>query len=403
MRDLLNILDQINEDISRPQIEAMLNSLGYTDLKISGNKVAVLTPIPEKVKKDEFRKQILAEILSKINTKHPELGAHHLNALQISSIGLIAFPDSPVQILVKDSGKQGDQSAGVANEIQLASILQKIIEKYGSADVSFTDERGKKIGIKNATEVEISGRAAGGRGGDNVVRKADVILRSKTKSLPISIKKLDADMWESADNLFGQKAKQILADLQKDKVIKLGKFSDDTGRVYYKLSREIVVEPTEEQAMNAIFGGDLNPEGGVVIQTFKPEHFTQNGNVVKVDCHAVIQKKEDIPESHLMVWLIRNDKTRNNPLPGLRTLGVTLTRGIGRKGDKPVVLVDVNGNVIDRSITPDELEGGSGSGKDETPKPKLKLKDPGASLGADIIKHPKKSRGEPTDLGRERR
>ena len=98
--------------------------------------------------------------------------------------------------------------------------------------------------------------------------------------------------------------------------------------------------------MNAIFGTDLNPNGGVVIQTFKEEHFVQEGNKVTIEAHAVIAKPEDIPESHMMVWLIRNDSTRANPLPGLRTLGATLTRGIGKKGTKDVILVDVNGNVV---------------------------------------------------------
>jgi hypothetical protein len=60
----------------------------------------------------------------------------------------------------------------------------------------------------------------------------------------------------------------------------------------------------------------------------------------------LLKTGEDIPESHLMVWLIRNDKTRSNPLPGLRTLGVTLTRGIGKSGKKDVILVDKNGKVV---------------------------------------------------------
>ena len=34
-------------------------------------------------------------------------------------------------------------------------------------------------------------------------------------------------------------------------------------------------------------------------------------------------------------------------IAGIRPLGVTLTRGIGKKGTKDVVLVDVNGNVVD--------------------------------------------------------
>jgi hypothetical protein len=109
------------------------------------------------------------------------------------------------------------------------------------------------------------------------------------------------------------------------------------------------MEPTPEEALNAIFGNDLNPKGGVVIQTFKPEHFVQHENTVNVNAHAVIANPQDIPESHLMVWLIRNDSTRNGGslgIAGLRPLGVTLTRGIGKKGNKDVILVDVNGNVV---------------------------------------------------------
>ena len=110
------------------------------------------------------------------------------------------------------------------------------------------------------------------------------------------------------------------------------------------------MEPTEEEALNAIFGSDLNPKGGIVIQTFKPEHFTQDGPTVTVDAHAVITSAADIPESHLMVWLLRNDSTRNGGslgVAGIRPLGVTLTRGIGKKGNKDVILVDQHGNVID--------------------------------------------------------
>jgi hypothetical protein len=188
--------------------------------------------------------------------------------------------------------------------------------------------------------VHIAGRDTAER------KKADVVLKSNKGSLPISIKKVDADMWESADSLFGSKAKEILQNLQDQGVVNLIKNTDDRGKIYYKLSKEIVVEPTEEEAMNAIFGSDLTPKGGVVIQTFKPEHYVQEENNITVDCHKVITNKEDIPESHLMVWLIRNDQSRNNPLPGLRTLGVTLTRGIGKKGTKDVILVDRNGNVV---------------------------------------------------------
>jgi hypothetical protein len=134
------------------------------------------------------------------------------------------------------------------------------------------------------------------------------------------------------------------------KLVKIAERESKQGMVpVYKLSKEIVVEPTPEESMKAIFGNDLNPEGGIVIQTFKPEHYIQKDNNVTVQCHAVITAWEDIPESHLMVWLLRNDSSRNSValgIPGIKPMGVTLTRGIGRTGTKDVVLVDRNGNVI---------------------------------------------------------
>jgi hypothetical protein len=51
----------------------------------------------------------------------------------------------------------------------------------------------------------------------------------------------------------------------------------------------------------------------------------------------------------MMVWLLRNDSTRNGGtlgIAGIRPLGVTLTRGIGKTGKKDVILVDQNGNVV---------------------------------------------------------
>jgi hypothetical protein len=61
--------------------------------------------------------------------------------------------------------------------------------------------------------------------------------------------------------------------------------------------------------------------------------------------------KEDIPDSHLMVWLVRNSGDRTSEdsgvgIPGIRVLGSVLTRALGKKGTKDVVLVDVNGNVV---------------------------------------------------------
>jgi hypothetical protein len=345
MRDLINLL----ESVTKLEIESVLKKNGYTDLKVNGNAVAVLAQIPNGAKKDAFRKSILDNLLEILQKSFPKSSPTISSDPRLSSIGGIVFPDSPVKVLVKDLGGQGNQSAGVANEVEMASMLQSVIEKYGSANITFVDPRGKSLVIKDCTSVNVAGRDTANS------KKADVVLSSAKSSLPVSIKKLNAEAWESADNLFGSKAREIIDKLVDDGLVKLTKLDKTRdGEPVYALSKEIVIEPTEQEAVRAIFGSDLNPKGGVVIQTFKPEHFTQKGNNVTVECHAVITNKEDIPESHLMVWLLRNDSNRNSKalgMAGIRIMGVTLSRGIGKSGNKDVILVDQDGNVVERPVS----------------------------------------------------
>jgi len=331
--------------VTKPEVEAVLRAGGYEDFKINGNKINVIVQIPDGAKKNEYRVAIMKEVIALLKAEFDE-AVQYVNDPGLSSLGGAVFDNSTVCVVIKDAGKQAEKSAGMSNELELASTIQSVIEKYGMANVTFKDKRGKKMTIKNATEAEMTGKETSGG------RKADIVLRSARGVLPISIKELSADFWESSDTAFGARAKEILQKLQDEGIVKLTQIAERTNKrtgektPVWKLNKEIVMEPTTQEAMNAIFGSDLNPRGGIVIQDFGPEHFTQKGNNIEVACHAVITNKDEIPESHLMVWQIRNDSTRMNPLPGLRTLAATLTRGIGKKGTKDVILVDQYGNVV---------------------------------------------------------
>jgi hypothetical protein len=342
MRDLLNIIDEaVLAEAVNPTIEQIAQQAGF-ETKSSGNKLAVLAQIPDGAKKNEFRMGIFRELLSAYLKQVPDLEPFAGVDAKISSLGFIGFKNDNTKVVVKDQNVQGEKSAGVANEAELANILQSMVEKYNSIDVTFRDDRGMTLVLNNVTEVELTGKDVKDR------KKADVILKSDTKKLPVSLKKLDAETWESADTMFGAKAREIIDKLVDDGVVQLRELPGKDG---YALSKEIVVEPTEEEAMNAIFGTDINPAGGIVIQTFKPEHFAQEGNKITIDAHAVIKSKEDIPESHLMVWLIRNNAGRLSKalgIRGLRPMASVLTRAIGRRGDKDVILVDKEGNVVER-------------------------------------------------------
>ena len=347
IRDIINLLEDEEEPITKPQVEKVLKNDGYEHLKVSGNKITVLTQLPDGSKSGEFRKATIDEILQTLSREVPEHEPSFSSATNLSSIGGILFKNSKVHIVVKDIGKQGDKSAGIANEVEIAGMIESVIQKYGSADITFTDDRGVELEIKNADNVIVAGRNTANR------QKADILITSEDQSLPISIKKVDAAAWESADSMFGAKAKTIIDKLIKDGKLELIELKDKTtakGEPVYKLSKEIVIEPTAEEAMNAIFGSDINPAGGVIIQTFKPEHYTQDEDKIDVEAHIVIKEIDDIPQSHLMVWLLRNDSTRNIAsigYAGIRPLGVTLERGFGKSGNKDVITVNKDGDVVD--------------------------------------------------------
>lgn len=335
-------------NINKQIVQLILTQNGYEQVKVTGNRVYAMVQIPDGQAKTKYRQLVLNNILQTFQKKFPGENPKSIVIPEISSAGVIVFDNSPVIIAVKDLGKQADNSAGVGNELELASMMKSMIEQYGSINATFVDGRGKSISIQGAINVDASGRNPG-RQNTGGIKKADVVLSSKTHKLPISIKELSAASWESAEGSFGAKARLIIDKLIEQGAIRLDKLQDDLGRDYYRLNKEIVVEPTEEESIKAIFGTDINPEGGIVIQDFKPHHFKQQGNNVTIECYTVIKTKADIPESHLMVWRIGNSKTRPGKAigyRGLRPQALTLVRALGTRGTKDVVLVDKNGNVL---------------------------------------------------------
>jgi hypothetical protein len=114
----------------------------------------------------------------------------------------------------------------------------------------------------------------------------------------------------------------------------------------------------------------------------------------------VITNKEDIPESHLMVWLLRNDSNRNSKalgLAGIRIMGVTLSRGIGKSGNKDVILVDQDGNVVERPPSEPKKSAATGAEDLDAVTSTPRLTGPGAKAAR--TKH--EPRMDRATLGRE--
>jgi len=334
MRNLINIVEESKEQLDEGYVEFMfeapaddimsdLHGTQYSDvIRKSGNTVAILVPMSDrKVAIDD-----LVELLP---------GAEYDPSMPGSSNGGIRYRDG--KVLIKPAGKQGAQSAGVANEIELFNIIQEMVATHKSITVTFKAHDGKKFDISGVIGIEHTGKETKGR------LKGDVRIVTKDTKYPISLKKIDAEVWESADTYFGPTAIKILNRLyarNKIGLTGLGKKNQD-GTEYVRISPEVAVEPTLDEVRNVIFGDDIETlKGAVIFQTFTPQHFVRDDDKLSVECESIIRSLNDIPRSHLMVWLIRNDSTRNptGGIPGLRITAAVQTRAFGANGTKENIL-----------------------------------------------------------------
>lgn len=242
-----------------------------------------------------------------------------------SSLGLVLYRG--VKIQIRPSGSSGKESAGLKNEAHLIETINRMIGEVGPLNVTFVGDNGKSITAKDVTEVQSVGADTANR------KKSDVNLISNGKPIPLSLKKANAEYWESADTMWGAKADAIIDKLNAQGKINLTPVEDkirNDGTQFVKISPEVAVKATAEETLNVVFGNDiLQGNGGVVKETFDDEHYTLEGNNLTITADLVITKPEDIPDNQKVFWLIRNDVTRTRPkhkYPGLRVLAAYAKR-----------------------------------------------------------------------------
>jgi hypothetical protein len=284
-----------------------LKELGYKKIKkLSSRRLAILT--------DDNRIDVLTEIKKRF------AGAvYDKTPTSISGVGLVNI--GKLSILAKPNSSQGTKSAGIGNEILLINAINDAIKKHGPMDVVFSAGTKKKrtSAVKKATEM---GRDTSGR------KKADMIIETvRGKKIPISIKQDNAQIWESADRLWANAATKILTKLTKSGEVLLSK--DKFG--IFKISPNVAVPSTITEKENVVFGSDLlRDKGAVIFRTFKSGDFSIDGDsqTLKIQCSGIITNPAEVKGDHDVMFLIRNDKTRNTSgLPrGIRILAVTPAR-----------------------------------------------------------------------------
>lgn len=277
-------------------VSQLLISLGYDNLKkISSNKISVLT--------DENRVKVLENIQKKIKGSR-----YDTRPSSDSSVGRIVI--GSISILAKPASKQGKASAGVGNEMMVVEMINQYALKTG-IDVIFKATN-KTFTVLNCVKAEQVGGDTAGR------KKADIrLIDHKGNIYPISIKKDDAETWESADSYFSEEAKIIIENAIKNKKTRL----IDQG-TYFTIEPNLAVKATIKEKQDVVFGSDLQPNGCVITKTFTANSFKLKNDKLIIHCSNIIRTMQDVKGDKDVYFLIRNDKTRKSikEYPGIRIL-----------------------------------------------------------------------------------
>lgn len=277
-------------------LKAILISLGYKEIKkLTASKLAILT--------NENRVSVLENLTKKIT------GARYDSTPKSdSSAGRVIVGN--MTVLAKPASKQGRFSAGVENEDTLVKAINDMAAK-GPIRVEFKAPN-KSFIVESVVSARSVGADTAGR------KKADAVVKDiKGIEYPLSIKKDNAEVWESADSYFGAEAKKIV-----EKAVSLGLAKLNDQGSFFTLEPNIAVEATTPEKRDVVFGSDIERRGAVITKTFTSQSFKQVDETLVVECSHVITQMSDVKGDKDVYFLIRNDKTRKSikDYPGLRVL-----------------------------------------------------------------------------------
>lgn len=300
-------------DMTKAVLLKELKKLGYHDVKeMSATRFAIL------VATNSTRESSLKSIMSKLKSNY---SVSYDKSTSLSSIGHLVI-ENKFLLTAKPKSRQGTASAGVENEIMMVDEINAAVKDSSAKSITVIFKHGgitfKLNKVSNAIR---AGADTAGR------KKSDVNIISAGKSVPISIKKDNAENWESADSYWGATARQFVDYAVKQKLAKLVK----EGTVY-KLEPNLAVKASKDEKENTVFGSDILPGNGAVIKkTFSKEDFRYDAKkeTLTISVSEIMRTLADVTGPSDVWFLIRNDKTRLGSqigYPGLRVLAVYQSR-----------------------------------------------------------------------------
>tara|TARA_R110000851_G_scaffold17372_2_gene55181 strand:+ start:1030 stop:1995 length:966 start_codon:yes stop_codon:yes gene_type:complete len=286
-----------------------LSNIGLTEQRRDSSKtVSVYVPLVDRI-----------NVMQRITDKLP--GAVWDKNFSNSSVGAIRYCGGTIR--VRPKGNSGANSAGLDNEQTFVNeINNAIATACQPISIVFKGNNGVDWNMHGVTSCTGVGADTSGR------KKADVVLHTDSGLKRVSLKKGNAEYWESADTYFGRQADSIitaLVNIDELELFPLGK-TNSAGDEFVKLSCEVAVDATPDEVIDIVFGNDLlGPDGAILKQTFSPDDFQLDHTSLTVKCSVVITGVTDIPEHMYPYFLVRNDSSRGRPkymYPGIRATAI---------------------------------------------------------------------------------
>ena len=272
----------------------------------------------------------------KIFTKKPrmEVVQELLGIFQNSYISpkketVVLIKDTNIQLVVKPQGRSGVKSAGLESEQNFVNGINQICNDNSKEDginIRFIGANGVTFECKGITKATSTGLDTSNR------KKADAVLHGD-REYPISLKKRNAEYWESADSYAGTVARQII-----DKAVEEGKTElVPVGKTEaVKLTKELVYKASRAQTRNVVFGSDLLGKGCVIQETFSGtlNYTVTEDEWIEIRVSKIFKTISDVENdlNHAVWFLIRNDRTRNSKTIGYRGLRVLAAYASRTKG-----------------------------------------------------------------------
>ena len=257
------------------------------------------------------------DLLKQIESLFSPLGAVYDLNKGSSSVGAVTI--GRFSIGAAPLSKQGKKSAGLDNEDTLIIQLNNML-RDGPLHVEFTSGS-KSFRVEDVKTVEEVGRDTAGR------KKSDVnLITTSGKSIPLSLKTDNAEMWESADSYYSIKAKTII-----DDQVKLGKVRLE-GTTVKRVVPNIAVKASTKETTDVVFGSDIIQNSGAVLyKTYSSSDFSidESGESIIVTVSEIYRTVPEVERGKQAVYfLIRNDSSRRGSkiYPGIRALAVGKSR-----------------------------------------------------------------------------